>query len=149
VPQKPNRPGALLGLAACCLLVAASVSPATVNAQTSGTASRALASPSDDGTAPTATLVGAGDICVTPRIDDARATAKLIAAEPDAHVFTLGDNSNEIGTAAQYADCYGATWGRFLDRTSASAGNHDYYADGAVSYYEYFGKATGPSGTGY
>jgi hypothetical protein len=149
VPQKPNRFGALLGLASCCLLVAASVSPATVNAQTSETASRAVASLSDAGTAPAATLIGAGDVCVTPRIADARATARLIAREPDAHVFTLGDNSNEIGTAAQYADCYGSTWGQFLDRTSAAAGNHDYYADGAASYFEYFGKAAGPSGAGW
>ena len=64
-------------------------------------------------------------------------------------MFTLGDNSNETGTAAQYADCYGATWGQFLDRTSASAGNHDYYANGAASYFAYFGKAAGPSGTGW
>jgi acid phosphatase type 7 len=149
VPQKPNRPGALLGLAACCLLVAASLTPLAAIAATSGSASSAVSSGTHGDTPPSATLIGAGDICVTSRIADARATAKLIADEPDAHVFTLGDNSNEIGTAAQYADCYGATWGQFLDRTSASAGNHDYYADGAASYYQYFGKAAGPSGTGY
>jgi hypothetical protein len=117
VPQKPNRSGALLGLAACCLLVAASVSPAAAHDEIAGTASGAAAfaqratttAVSAPGAATSATiLIGAGDICVTSRIDDARATAKLIAAEPDAHVFTLGDNSNEIGTEAQYADCYRA-----------------------------------------
>jgi hypothetical protein len=149
VPQKPNRSGALLGLAACCLLVAASTSPVAAQADSSGTASGAASSGAPGDTAATATLIGAGDICVTSRIADASATANLIAGEPDAHVFTLGDNSNETGTAAQYADCYGATWGSFLDRTSASAGNHDYYANGAASYFAYFGKAAGPSGTGW
>jgi hypothetical protein len=149
VQQKPDRPGALLGLAACCLLVAASISPVDASAATSGSATGAANSGAPRDSAPTATLIGAGDICVTSRFADARATAKLIASEPDAHVFTLGDNSNETGTAAQYADCYGATWGQFLDRTSASVGNHDYYANGAASYFAYFGKAAGPSGTGW
>jgi hypothetical protein len=83
-------------------------------------------------------LIGAGDICVTPNIDDARATAKLVAGEAAAQVFTLGDNSNETGTAQQY-----------LVRTRAAAGNHDYYADGGISYFAYFGKAAGPAGQGY
>jgi len=94
-------------------------------------------------------LMGAGDVCVTQNIGGAGATANLIAEEPAAHVFTLGDNSNEEGTAAQYADCYGPTWGQFLWRTSAAAGNHDYIADGAASYFAYFGSAAGPPGEGY
>ena len=94
-------------------------------------------------------LIGAGDICVTPNIEDARATTKLVAAEPAAQVFTLGDNSNETGTADQYADCYDQTWGAFLARTRAAPGNHDYYADGGVSYFAYFGTAAGPTGEGY
>ena len=149
MPQKPNRSGALLGLAACSLLVVSRINPATANDGMSGSASRTVASAMGDGIASAATLVGAGDICVTSSVGDARATAKLIASQPDAHVFTLGDNSNETGTAAQYADCYGSTWGQFLDRTSAAVGNHDYYADGAVSYFRYFGKAAGPPGKGY
>jgi hypothetical protein len=135
-----------LGLAACCLLVAAGTSPVDASAAKHVSSSGASNSGAPRDTAPTATLIGAGDICVTSRIADARATAKLIAREPDAHMFTLGDNSNETGTAAKYADCYRATWGQFLDRTSASVGNHDYgnedsRPDGAVSYFAYFGKA--------
>jgi hypothetical protein len=137
-----------MSLAACCMLVAASVTPATGNDGMS-TPFRGAASPVGDGTAPPATLIGAGDICVTSRIRDAYATAQLIALEPNAHVFTLGDNSNESGTVADYAGCYNSTWGQFLDRTSAAVGNHDYYADGGVSYFKDFGKAAGPSRTGY
>jgi hypothetical protein len=64
-------------------------------------------------------------------------------------VFTLGDNSNESGTAAEYANCYAKTWGAFLNRTHAAAGNHDYMTAGAGPYYAYFGAAAGPAGKGY
>jgi hypothetical protein len=104
-------------------------------------------------------LIGAGDICVTPSIADAGATAALISARPNDSVFTIGDNSNEGGTADQYANCYGTTWGAFLDRTHATVGNHDYlswgagppcnYAYWAGPYYCYFGAAAGPPGKGY
>jgi acid phosphatase type 7 len=94
-------------------------------------------------------LIGAGDICVGYDIEKARATAALIEARPHDTVFTLGDNSNEGGTASQYADCYGATWGSFLYRTHATAGNHDYRTAKGAPYYAYFGAAAGPSRRGY
>ena len=95
-------------------------------------------------------LIGAGDICVTSIIGNATATAKLIAARPMAAVFTLGDNSNETGTAAQYTSCYAKTWGAFLNRTHATIGNHDCMTgSGCAPYYAYFGAAAGPAGKGY
>ena len=94
-------------------------------------------------------LIGAGDICVTSVIKNAQATAALITARPNDIVFTLGDNSNESGTAAQYANCYATTWGAFLNRTRATVGNHDYMTSGAAPYYSYFGAAAGPAGKGY
>jgi hypothetical protein len=104
-------------------------------------------------------LIGAGDICITPEIANAQATAALIAARPNDIVFTIGDNSNETGTADQYVNCYGMTWGAFLDRTHATVGNHDYltwavdppcnYAYWGAPYYCYFGAAAGPPGEGY
>jgi hypothetical protein len=104
-------------------------------------------------------LIGAGDICITPEIANAQATAALIAARPNDIVFTIGDNSNETGTADQYANCYGTTWGAFLDRTHATVGNHDYltwavdppcnYAYWGAPYYCYFGAAAGPPAKGY
>ena len=39
---------------------------------------------------------------------------------------TLGDNVYEDGSARQFADCYGPTWGRHKDRTRPAPGNHDY-----------------------
>lgn len=94
-------------------------------------------------------LIGAGDICVTSVIKNAQETAALITARPNDIVFTLGDNSNESGTAAQYGNCYATTWGTFLNRTRATVGNHDYMTPGAAPYYSYFGAAAGPAGKGY
>ncbi len=94
-------------------------------------------------------LIGAGDICVTSTMANAAATARLIEAHPSAHVFTLGDNSNEAGTASQYTDCYGKTWGAFLGRTRPTIGNHDCGTSNCAPYYAYFGAAAGRAGKGY
>jgi hypothetical protein len=94
-------------------------------------------------------LIGAGDICITSIIGNAAATAKVIEAHPTAHVYTLGDNSNESGTASQYTGCYAKTWGPFLNRTRATIGNHDCMTSGCAPYYSYFGAAAGPVNKGY
>ena len=94
-------------------------------------------------------LIGAGDICTAAGIANARLTAALLQAEPAARVFTLGDNSNQEGTAAQYRDCYGPTWGAVKDRTSPVIGNHDQYTAHGAAYYAYFGAAAGPARKGY
>jgi hypothetical protein len=93
-------------------------------------------------------LIGAGDICITSEISYAQKTADLVNARSGL-VFTLGDNSNEGGTADQYANCYGPTWGAFLSRTRAVIGNHDVMTSHGAPYYAYFGSAAGPSGEGY
>ena len=94
-------------------------------------------------------LIVAGDICITDVIANARATAAILAANPDAVVFTAGDNSNESGTAAQYERCYAKTWGPFLSRTHPVPGNHDYMTDDAAPYYAYFGAAAATPGEGW
>ena len=94
-------------------------------------------------------LIGAGDICATGSIGEARATAALIDARPKDVVFTAGDNSNETGSAAQYSGCFDKTWGAFKDRIHPVPGNHDYLTTGAGPYYSYFGAAAGPAGKGY
>jgi hypothetical protein len=64
-------------------------------------------------------------------------------------VFTLGDNSDESGTAEQYSRCYAKTWGAFLARTRPVVGNRDYLTSGAAPYYAYFGARAGTPGRGY
>ncbi len=96
----------------------------------------------------TAVLVGAGDIasCTT---DEDEATARLIESMPEAAVFTLGDNVYVNGTAAEWANCYAPTWGRFRDRTRPIPGNHDYDTGTAQPYFNYFGTLAGPCCRGY
>ncbi len=97
--------------------------------------------------APTAILVGAGDIagCIS-RSDNQ--TAALLDRTAGT-VFTLGDNALPNGSAQQFADCYGPTWGRFLDRTRPAIGNHDYGTPHAAAYFAYFGSRAGTPGEGW
>lgn len=93
------------------------------------------------------TLVGAGDIadCATPWDE---ATADLLDGIPGI-VFTAGDNVYEEGTAEEYADCYGPSWGRHKDRTYPAIGNHEYHTPDAAPHFEYFGAAAGQPDKGY
>jgi 3',5'-cyclic AMP phosphodiesterase CpdA len=93
-------------------------------------------------------LVGAGGIASCNSAGD-EATAALIDRLPQATVFTAGDNAYERGTAAQFANCYGKSWGRFKARTRPAPGNHDYATAGGGPYYAYFGAAAGPPGQGW
>jgi hypothetical protein len=66
----------------------------------------------------------------------------ILNADPTATAFLAGDNAYEDGSAAEYRDCYGPTWGRFKARTRPSLGNHEY--DGverAKPSFDYFGDA--------
>jgi 3',5'-cyclic AMP phosphodiesterase CpdA len=101
-------------------------------------------------------LVGAGDIalCQDPgQAEYAAATARLLEAEPDALVFTAGDNVYQDGTWAEFIDCYDNTWGRkgIKERTLPSPGNHDYgnrrKPHEASDYFRYFGAAAANAGT--
>jgi hypothetical protein len=98
---------------------------------------------------PSSVLIGASDICRLADIDNARLTAALVQAEPSAGVFTVGDNSNDSGTADQYETCFGTTWGAFKARTRPTIGNHDEATSHGAPYFAYFGPAAGPAGMGY
>ena len=93
------------------------------------------------------TLVGAGDIARCDSRAD-RATAKLLR-RISGTVFTLGDNAYPDGTAAQFRDCYGPTWGKYKKRTKPAVGNHEYHIRGARPYFDYFGARAGKPGRGY
>jgi hypothetical protein len=95
------------------------------------------------------TFVGAGDIADCGNNNDA-ATAALINAMPsNTPVFVLGDNVYPNGTATQFTNCYGPTWGVFKSRTHPSAGNHEYNSSNATPYFNYFGAAAGTAGQGW
>ena len=95
-----------------------------------------------------AILVGAGDIAGCADLSGAEATAKLIEGIPGT-VFAAGDLAYEKGSAQEFQECYGKTWGRFKDRTRPALGNHEYKAGDTSPYFEYWGTKAGKPGQGY
>ena len=93
------------------------------------------------------TVYAAGDIArcegAGAAWSGAAATAAIVAAglkaNPQAAVLTLGDHTYPRGTAAEFRDCYGPTWGRFRERSHPTPGNREYLARGAAGYFGYFG----------
>jgi hypothetical protein len=92
-------------------------------------------------------LVGAGAIAGCESSND-EATAALVAAVPGT-VFTVGDNAFPSGSLQDFEDCYGPSWGAFLDRTRPAVGTHEYQTPGAAGYFDYFGNAAGKPKKGY
>ena len=93
-------------------------------------------------------LVGAGDIAGCKNLEGAKATAKLIE-QISGTVFAAGDLAYERGSAEDFKNCYGPTWGRFKDRTRPALGNHEYANRTASAYFQYWGAQAGPAGKGY
>ena len=79
-------------------------------------------------TEPTRTLVAVGDIASCDVSAD-EAVADLVARTPGT-LALLGDTVYENGTTDEFGRCFLPAWGRFLRRTRATLGNHD-YANGA------------------
>jgi PKD repeat protein len=130
--------GAILGVATCREVQ----DPVAPPVSASGDATPPALTPNlSTSTSAPVVLIGAGDIgsCVRTQDD---ATANLldaeIAADPDAVVFTLGDNAYDTGTADEFTNCYGPTWGRHKARTRPAPGNKDYTTAGAPGYFGYF-----------
>lgn len=94
-----------------------------------------------------AILLAAGDIASCGGGGD-EATAALLDDLPGT-IVALGDTVYQDGTAAEYRDCYGPSWGRHLGRTRPIPGNHEYRTPGAAAYFDQFGPAAGDPATGY
>jgi hypothetical protein len=96
------------------------------------------------------TIVSAGDIAGCGGTTSGEfLTAALIEGQPDATVLSLGDHAYPNGTAAEFANCHGPSWGRFKDRTRPIVGGHEYNTPGAAPYFEYFGAAAGDPTKGW
>ena len=96
---------------------------------------------------PPAVLVGAADIGICTSAND-EATAKLVDGIAGT-VMMLGDGAYPNGSATEYTNCYGPTWGRHLARTRPTPGDIDYKTANAPGYFGYFGAAAGTAGAGY
>lgn len=112
----------------------------------------ALPSPSPsvspgDTRSPDRVLLAAGDIASCDSSGD-EATAKLLDRYAGT-VAALGDSAYRDGSPADFANCYGPTWGRHKARIRPAVGNHEYLTSGASGYFGYFGAAAGAAGKGY
>ena len=121
---------ARLGSLLLIILISSAVSP--------------VGSPAQSGSA---VLVGAGDIANCEPLRG-EATARLLDGIAGT-IFTAGDNAYPNGTTREFIECYGLTWGRHLQRTRPTPGNHDYGSPQAAPYFKYFGSNAGPAGRGY
>lgn len=83
-----------------------------------------LASGASGASGPTATLLAVGDIASCEVENDER-VADLVAKTPGT-LALLGDIAYESGTAEEFARCFMPAWARFLPRTRAALGNHEY-----------------------
>ncbi len=92
-------------------------------------------------------MVGAGDIARCSGSGD-EATATLLDGIPGT-VFTTGDNAYPSGTASDFQNCYGPSWGRHKARTYPTPGNHEYLTTGASGYFGYYDAAAGSPSKGY
>lgn len=78
----------------------------------------------------------------------AEATAALLDRLPGA-ILALGDLAYWKGTAEEFRDCYGPTWGRHKERTWPVPGNHEHRSDAGAPYFAYWGPRVGEPGRGY
>jgi hypothetical protein len=107
-----------------------------------------------------AVFIGAGDIAgcdgggdtKTAMLVDSILKADSVAKVADA-VFTLGDNAYMEGTAKQFTNCFGSTWGNpkwgILKKLHPAPGNHEYLSHAATPYFDYFGDKAGNAGAGF
>jgi hypothetical protein len=95
----------------------------------------------------TAVLVGAGDIglCGSPAV---AATGQLIQ-NTLGDVFLAGDIAYPHGSTANFIECFRPFWGHAADRWHPVPGNHEYESPNAAAYFQFFGSAAGPPGSGY
>ncbi len=140
-----------VGRTACLALLFAPLYPTGCSQSAPPVAAERRVDPSPSQTpadGKTFTLVGAGDIASCKEPEGAHATAKLIEGIPGT-VFAAGDLAYEKGSAAEFQNCYGSTWGEFKARTKPTLGNHEYADPTASAYFQYWGEQAGPSGKGY
>lgn len=79
-----------------------------------------------------------------------KATSDILGTVPNlAGILTLGDNQYEQGQLDNYNVSYAPTWGRYVDKTFPTPGNHEYMTSAAAGYYQYFGQRAGDPSKGY
>ena len=104
-------------------------------------------SPTPTSTAPPVSILAAGDIGECGGKGDERTAALL--ADHEGTILPLGDLAYESGTAREFKDCFGSSWGVLRDRMRPVPGNHDYKTAAAAPYFAFFGDVAGTPGQGW
>ncbi len=98
---------------------------------------------------PDPVILAAGDIAKCGSISPAPGNGAFITSNmllaDGGNIFTLGDNSNDAGSLADYQNCFGPTWGRLMDRLHITMGNHD-IGNAGQDFFTYFSGMTGDWG---
>lgn len=64
-------------------------------------------------------------------------------------IASLGDESGDQGTAAEFTNCFDPVWHPYKARTHPAIGNHDWTTGNADGYFGYWGAAAGPVNQGW
>jgi hypothetical protein len=83
------------------------------------------------------TLLAVGDIASCASNGDEQ-TAALVSRIPGT-IAVLGDIAYENGSEADFANCFGPSWGKLVPRVKAALGNHEYNTSGAAPAIRLFG----------
>ncbi len=105
--------------------------------------------PQPDATPAEPEILAAGDIAKCGGSAPAPGNGAFITSNmlltATGNIFTLGDNSNDSGSLADYQNCFGPTWGRLMDRLHITMGNHD-IGNAGQDFFTYFNGMTGDWG---
>jgi hypothetical protein len=92
-------------------------------------------------------VLAAGDIAACDKTGD-EATGDVLDGLPG-WVLPVGDLVYDDGTAQEFEDCYGPSWGRHTLRSRPAVGNHEYITPDATPYFDWFGDAAGDPAEGW
>ncbi len=92
-------------------------------------------------------VLAAGDVASCDTAGDEQ-TADLLDGLAGS-ILAPGDLAYADGSAAEFAQCYGPSWGRHKARTYPAPGNHEYHTANAAGYFDYFGAVAGDPDEGW
>jgi hypothetical protein len=107
--------------------------------------------PPPPGGDPTMLLVGDQHACDSVAGANSAIARLLADLDPSGvdPIASLGDESGDKGTAAEFTSCFDPWWHPFKARTHPAIGNHDWGSGNANGYFGYWGAAAGPVNKGW
>ncbi len=120
---------------------------ATINITITDSSSITIAAVGDIACDPNSSAFNSGK--GTDKYCHMQAVADQIAAVNPTAFLPLGDLQYEKGELGEFERSYDLIFGRFLNITYPTTGNHEYLTTDAVGYFDYFGDTAGDPNKGY